>query len=225
IANQNLNPNGNGNVVAAWDEGNVIRNNEAWIQLQAEEFDFMAAAGDLEEIKEVNANCILMANLQQALTSGSQTDKPPVYDSDRSTEVHHSENCYNNDIFNMFTQEEQYTELLELIPEPHQVQQNDSNVITVVSNVEQSGGTAEQHHATAEETRALYDYLYSNLATKVETVNSVNRNLKETNAELTTELARYKNQEKCFEINQEKYENLKGVIKSLFIKSNVLLKR
>nr|GEX12481.1 retrovirus-related Pol polyprotein from transposon TNT 1-94 [Tanacetum cinerariifolium] len=59
---------------------------EAGIQLQAEEFDLMAAAADLDEINEVNANCILMANLQQALTSGTQTDKAPVYDSDGATE-------------------------------------------------------------------------------------------------------------------------------------------
>nr|GFD13575.1 hypothetical protein [Tanacetum cinerariifolium] len=39
------------------------------IQLQAEEYDLMAAAADLDEIKEVNAYCILMANLQQASTS------------------------------------------------------------------------------------------------------------------------------------------------------------
>ncbi|GKB23470.1 retrovirus-related pol polyprotein from transposon TNT 1-94, partial [Tanacetum coccineum] len=77
-----------------------------------------------------------------------------------------------------------------------------------VSNVEQSGRTVEQHPATAKETRAFYDSLYNNLSTKVETVNSVNRNLKETNAELTTKLARYKNQEKCFEINQENYDKL-----------------
>ncbi|GJZ59451.1 hypothetical protein Tco_0615267 [Tanacetum coccineum] len=124
IANQNLNPNGNGNVVEARAEGNAIRNNEAWIQLQAEEFDFMAAVGDLEEIKEVNANCILMANLQQASTSGTQTDKAPVYDSDGSVEVHEYDNCYNNEILNMFTQKEQYTELLVPIPEPHQEQAN-----------------------------------------------------------------------------------------------------
>ncbi|GJR67862.1 hypothetical protein Tco_0013927 [Tanacetum coccineum] len=137
IANQNLNPNKNGNVVAVRAEGNAIRNNEAWIQLQAKEFDFMVAAEDLEEIEE-----------------------------------------------------------------------NDSNVISAVSNVEQSGGTVKQHPTIAEETRALYDSLYNNLAAKVETVNSVNRNLKETNVELTTELARYKNQEKYFEINQEKYDKL-----------------
>nr|GFB27919.1 hypothetical protein [Tanacetum cinerariifolium] len=37
---------------------------EAGIQLQAEEFDLMAAATDVDEVEEVNANCILMANLQ-----------------------------------------------------------------------------------------------------------------------------------------------------------------
>nr|GFD22669.1 hypothetical protein [Tanacetum cinerariifolium] len=64
---------------------------------------------DLDEIEEVNANCILMANLQQASTSGTQTDKASVYDSDGSAEVHAYENCDDNEIFNMFTQEEQYT--------------------------------------------------------------------------------------------------------------------
>nr|GEZ10265.1 putative ribonuclease H-like domain-containing protein [Tanacetum cinerariifolium] len=44
----------------------------------------MAAAADLDEIEEVNANCILMANLQQASSSGTQTDSAPVYDSDGS---------------------------------------------------------------------------------------------------------------------------------------------
>nr|GFD46264.1 hypothetical protein [Tanacetum cinerariifolium] len=49
----------------------VIQNakKEAVIQLQAEEYDLMAAAVDLDEIEEVNANCILMANLQHASTS------------------------------------------------------------------------------------------------------------------------------------------------------------
>ncbi|GJV15375.1 hypothetical protein Tco_1360698 [Tanacetum coccineum] len=71
-----------------------------------------------------------------------------------------------------------------------------------------SGGTVEQHPANVEESRVLYDLLYNNLAIEVEKVNSVNRKLRETNADLTSELARYKNQEKCFEINQEKYDKL-----------------
>nr|GEV90717.1 hypothetical protein [Tanacetum cinerariifolium] len=152
----------------------IAQKKEAGIQLQAEEFDLMVAAADLDEIEEVNANCILMANLQQALTSGTQTDKAPVYDSDGSAEVHEYENCYDNEIFNMFTQEDQYTELLEPIPESHQVPQNDNNVISEVTSVEQSGETVEQHPANVEETRALYDSLYQNLEIEVEKVNTVN---------------------------------------------------
>nr|GFA01813.1 retrovirus-related Pol polyprotein from transposon TNT 1-94 [Tanacetum cinerariifolium] len=149
--NANQNFNGNGNLVAARAEGNAAGHNgnqircytymgkdEAGIQLQAEEFDLMAAATDLDEIKEVNANCILMANLQQASTSSTQTGKAPVYDSDGSAE-------------------------------------NDNNVISKVTSVEQSGRTVEQHPANVEETRALYDSLYQNLAIEVEKVNSVNR--------------------------------------------------
>nr|GFC45119.1 hypothetical protein [Tanacetum cinerariifolium] len=82
-----------------------------------------------------------------------------------------------------------YTELLEPIPVPQQVPQNDNNVIYEVTDVEQEGETVEQHSANFEETRALYESLYQNLAFEVEKVNSVNRKLKETNADLTTELA------------------------------------
>nr|GEX15304.1 hypothetical protein [Tanacetum cinerariifolium] len=148
----------------------IAQKEEAGIQLQAEEYDLMAAAADLAEIEEVNANCILMANMQQASTSGTQTDSAPVYDTDGSAEVY--ENCDNNKIFNMFTQEEQYTELLEPIPESHQVPHNDNNVISEDTSVEQGGETVEQHPANFEETRALYESLYQNLAIEVEKVNS-----------------------------------------------------
>nr|GFC26455.1 hypothetical protein [Tanacetum cinerariifolium] len=43
------------------------------------------------------------------------------------------------------------------------------------------------HPANFEETRALYCSLYQNLAIEVEKLNLVNRKLKETNADLTTE--------------------------------------
>nr|GEY83701.1 hypothetical protein [Tanacetum cinerariifolium] len=143
--NRNQNQIGNGNLVAACAEGNAAGQNgnqircyncmgvghyarnctvrprrrdatylqtqllfaqkkEVGIQLQAEEYDLMATASDLDEIKEVNANCILIANL----------------------------------------------------------------------HVEQGGETVEQHPANFEETRALYESLYQNLAIEVKKVNSVN---------------------------------------------------
>nr|GEU42184.1 hypothetical protein [Tanacetum cinerariifolium] len=64
----------------------IAQKEEAGIQLQAEEYDLMAATADLDDIEEVNANCILMANLQQASTSGTKSDSTPVYDTDGSSE-------------------------------------------------------------------------------------------------------------------------------------------
>ncbi|GKE78058.1 hypothetical protein Tco_1544178 [Tanacetum coccineum] len=139
-----------------------------------------------------------MANLYQASTSGTQTDKVLVYDLDGSAEVHHYENCYDNEIFNIFTQEEQYTDLLEPIIKPHPIQQNTINVIFDEPSVEHNGGTVKQHPTTIEETHAYFESLYINFIIKVEKVNMVNRKMRETNADLTTELARYKGQEKSF---------------------------
>ncbi|GJS23567.1 hypothetical protein Tco_0452199 [Tanacetum coccineum] len=84
-------------------------------------------------------------------------------------------------IFNMLTQEEQYTELLEPIPEPHQVPHNDSNVISKVSSIEQGGGIVEQHLATVKETRGYQESLFHNLVAEVDKVNTVNCKMKETN--------------------------------------------
>ncbi|GJY36925.1 hypothetical protein Tco_0422303 [Tanacetum coccineum] len=125
------------------------------------------------------------ANRDNASTSGTQSDKAPVYDLDGSAEVQLHDNCYNDEIFNMFTQEERS---------------------------EQGRGIVEQHPETSEETRAYQVALFHNLVAEVKKVNSVNRKIKETNAELTTELARYKNQKKCFEISQEKYDKLEMLL-------------
>nr|GEX78114.1 integrase, catalytic region, zinc finger, CCHC-type, peptidase aspartic, catalytic [Tanacetum cinerariifolium] len=132
----------------------IAQKEEAEIQLQVQEFDFMAVAGDLDEIEEVNANCILMANLQHASTSGTQLNKAPVYDTNGSAEVQPNDNCYDNEIFNMFTQEEQYMDLLEPIPKPQLVLQNDNHVFSVALTMVQSGGTVETSSAPNEETRA-----------------------------------------------------------------------
>nr|GEU46177.1 hypothetical protein [Tanacetum cinerariifolium] len=97
-ANQNLN--GNGNLVATRAKGNAAGKNGNQIRC----YNYRGvghfarnSAADLDEIEEVNANYILMANLQQASTS-----------------------------------EEQYTELLEPVPESHQVSQNDNSIISEV---------------------------------------------------------------------------------------------
>ncbi|GKE16010.1 hypothetical protein Tco_1423587 [Tanacetum coccineum] len=74
--------------------------------------------------------------------------------------------------------------------------------------MEHNGGTVEQHLATIEETCAHLESSYNNLVTKVEKVNMVNHKMRETNADLTAELVRYRGQEKSFEINKAKFDEL-----------------
>nr|GEU47044.1 retrovirus-related Pol polyprotein from transposon TNT 1-94 [Tanacetum cinerariifolium] len=74
--NGNQNQIGNGNLVAVRAEGNTTGQNGNQIRC------YNCKGVDLDEIEEVNANCILMANLQQASTLGTQTDSAPISDSD-----------------------------------------------------------------------------------------------------------------------------------------------
>nr|GFA15945.1 hypothetical protein [Tanacetum cinerariifolium] len=67
--------------------------------------------GDLNEIEEVNSKCILMANLQQESTSGTQLDKAPVYDTDGSAET-----TYKN-LFDSITSNRAHAKLHNLIYE------------------------------------------------------------------------------------------------------------
>nr|GEV10957.1 hypothetical protein [Tanacetum cinerariifolium] len=84
---------------------------EAGIQSTQEEFKFMAAVDAYEETERVKVNCTSEDTLQQASTSGTQSDNAFVYDSDGSTEVPKDENCYDHDIFNILTHEVQYPDL------------------------------------------------------------------------------------------------------------------
>nr|GEU88669.1 retrovirus-related Pol polyprotein from transposon TNT 1-94 [Tanacetum cinerariifolium] len=176
----------------------IAQKKEAGIQLQAKEFDCMVAAGDLDEIEEVNANCILMTNLQHASTSGTQLDKAP---------------------------EEQYTDLLEPIPEPQLVPQNDNHVTSVAPSMVQSGGTVETSSAPNEETRAHQETVYRNLIDQVAQVNMVNCNMRATNSELKSELARYKIQEQHIEISQEKYDKLEKCYQKSVYQEQCLTKK
>ncbi|GJT23725.1 hypothetical protein Tco_0893662 [Tanacetum coccineum] len=129
----------NRNVVAAQAEGNgwlllscllqISQKEEAGIQLNSKIFDFMAGVGAYDKIKEVNVNCTLKDNLQQASTSGtSDLNRAHVYDSDVSYEVHTILEFFIEMIYLIcYTHEEQYTVILEPVykpntppPTPHQ---------------------------------------------------------------------------------------------------------
>ncbi|GJT47296.1 hypothetical protein Tco_0956011 [Tanacetum coccineum] len=73
----------NGNVVTARTKGNE---EEAGIQSTQKELEFMDDADAYDKTKRVTVNCTSDDTLQQASTSGTQSDNAPVYDSDGSAE-------------------------------------------------------------------------------------------------------------------------------------------
>nr|GEY07548.1 uncharacterized mitochondrial protein AtMg00810-like [Tanacetum cinerariifolium] len=137
-ANQNLNA--NGNLVAACAEGNasghngnqIMRYNCRGVGHFARNYTVRLRRRNVAYLQ--TQLLIAQKEEEQASTSGTQSDKAPIYDSDGSAEVHDYENCDDNEIFNMFTQEEQYSKLLEPFPEQNQVPQNDNNVISEVKS-------------------------------------------------------------------------------------------
>ncbi|GJS95490.1 hypothetical protein Tco_0802458 [Tanacetum coccineum] len=197
VENQNVNQNGNGNVVAAQAKGNGNGNNGNQLLIAQ---------------KEEAGIQLLVEEFDLMVATGDPDDIDKV-----------NANCILMANFNKHRH--QYTELLKPIFEPHQVQQNDSNVISTISIVEQSGGTIEQNLDIVEETRAYFESLYNNLAVEVEKVNTVNHKMKEINADLTTQLARYKSQEKYFEINQEKYDKLERCYQKSVYQDQCLTKK
>ncbi|GJT15847.1 retrovirus-related pol polyprotein from transposon TNT 1-94 [Tanacetum coccineum] len=118
----------------------IAREEEAGIQSTQEEFEFMTAADAHEEIKRVKVNCTSEDTLQQASTSRTHSNNAPIYDSDRSAEVPKDENCYDHDIFNMLTQEVQYTDLQteldpKLSPDGFFVYQSKPNTATLEDQI------------------------------------------------------------------------------------------
>nr|GFC17583.1 hypothetical protein [Tanacetum cinerariifolium] len=96
--------------------------------------------------------------------------------------------------------------------------ENDNDVISEDTSVEQGGETIEQHPANFEETRALYESLYQNLAIEVEKVNSE----KSTVSFLLEEKKRLKSDFKIYEDKiLDKQIQLEKRIKEL---NNIVLK-
>nr|GEV41353.1 hypothetical protein [Tanacetum cinerariifolium] len=164
IANQS----GTGNIIAARAEGTRIGN--------------QAMCYNCRGLGHIARNCtarprrrdvaylqtqLLIAQKEEVSTSSTQHDKAPVYDTDSLAEVQLNDNCYDNEIFNMFTQEEQYTDLLKPIPKPQLVPQNDNHVTSITPSMVHNEGTVETRSAPNEEIRAHQETVYRNLVDQV----------------------------------------------------------
>ncbi|GJU16167.1 retrovirus-related pol polyprotein from transposon TNT 1-94 [Tanacetum coccineum] len=133
IAHQNANYNGNGNVVAARAEGNVNRNNGNQIMCyNYRGLGHYARNCTVRPMRRGVAYLQLLIAQKEKAGIQLQAEEFDLMVAVGDIDVIEDVNA---------NYEEQYIELLEPILEPYQVQQNDNNVISDASSVEQSGGT------------------------------------------------------------------------------------
>nr|GEV75294.1 hypothetical protein [Tanacetum cinerariifolium] len=137
----------------------------------------------------------------ESVTSSEQLDESrndvdvdirPFYDNDTVFEVHH-------DMFdNVFTHGIQNHKQPEPIPDTYVVNENNSNIISIIPNMDPDRHTKEHDYVDYEQKRAFFTSLINNLKFDVEKYNEVNHEAHQVNALLTNNLERYKEKEKYF---------------------------
>ncbi|GKA27495.1 hypothetical protein Tco_0713663 [Tanacetum coccineum] len=113
----------------------------------------------------------------------------PSYDSDTVSELPHS----NNDTFeNMFSHRIQSHEQPESIPDTCGVNENNSNIIYDIPNMDPDRDKEEHDDFDYEKQRDFFASLINNLKCDVNKCKEVNREAQQANSLLTNELERYK---------------------------------
>ncbi|GJW09378.1 hypothetical protein Tco_1575205 [Tanacetum coccineum] len=123
----------------------------------------------------------------ESSSSGNDADDDigPSYDSDTVTEVHHS----NNDTFeNVFAGGIQNHEQPESIPDTYVVNENNSDIISDIPNMDQVRDKEEHDDVDDEQQRAFFASLINNLKCAVEKCMKVNHEAQQANALLTKSL-------------------------------------
>ncbi|GJV09176.1 hypothetical protein Tco_1346832 [Tanacetum coccineum] len=119
----------------------------------------------------------------------------PPYDNDTVTEVPHSNN---NTFENVFAHVIQNHEQSESILKTYVVNENNSNIISDIPNMNPDRDKEEHDYVDYEQQRAFFTSLINNLKCDVDKCNEINREAQQANALLKSELERYKEKEKYF---------------------------
>ncbi|GJX28503.1 ribonuclease H-like domain-containing protein [Tanacetum coccineum] len=194
----------------------LVQQVEAEIPLTAEQHDFLVVNSDEEwEEGELNANCIFMTKLRATSTN---TDNNHVYDTVTPYEVLNFDNYYDNRIYNMFSHEEQHSELPESSQGTYVEQHYDSNIMVETIDVDFSGGDVKQYAVNNEETNAYCETLLNNFKVEIDRCLKVNHKDKAVNERLTVELTRENNH--FLNTMRKNIMNSRLVIGILFMKKN-----
>ena len=101
-------------------------------------------------------------------------------------------------------------------------EQVNSNVNYATTDMDPNGVQVAQNGANDEETRALFESLLNNCGIEIEKIKKVNREVKAMNEKLTTELEKYKENAKSFQIDTKRESEFEIGYKKLLVKDREL---
>ncbi|GKB34960.1 hypothetical protein Tco_0879902 [Tanacetum coccineum] len=161
------------------------KEDEAWINLNDEENDFLLADVPEDEIKELNATCIVMARIQSVIND-------PDIDPEFVNEVHTSESCFMDTIFSNYDHEKSQHVQHETFKPSYDDDQIDSSIIFDDSDGEGNTEIIENDTIAQDQHRAKMEDLMKSVQLEAEKTHKINAEVKKADAFLTKELEEYK---------------------------------
>ncbi|GJY41009.1 hypothetical protein Tco_0428279 [Tanacetum coccineum] len=143
-----------------------------------------------ESSKSENDTDVEKILVEMVASSIEHADIRPSYDSDMVSKVHHDTFEY------VFAHSIQNYVQPESTPDTYMVNENNSNIISDIPNMDPVRDKEEHDYVDDEQQRAFFDSLVNDLKCEVENCTKVNRKAQQANALLTKELEEYNENEK-----------------------------
>ncbi|GKE32306.1 hypothetical protein Tco_1451628, partial [Tanacetum coccineum] len=159
-----------------------------------------------ESSKSENDTDVEKILVEMVASSIEHADIRPSYDSDMVSKVHHDTFEY------VFAHSIQNYVQPESTPDTYMVNENNSNIISDIPNMDPVRDKEEHDYVDDEQQRAFFDSLVNDLKCEVENCTKVNRKAQQANALLTKELEEYnENKKHLVKETKNEYEYCKKI--------------
>ncbi|GJU27963.1 hypothetical protein Tco_1166584 [Tanacetum coccineum] len=196
----------------------LCKQEEAGIQLSAEQVDRRNDTDDEPEDQELEAHYMYMAKIQE-VTPDAADNSGPIFDAEPLQKVHNF-----HDDYNVFANERQHPKQLESVNDTYLMEQCDTSINSDSSDMSNNSEEADQDDQMFQKERELLASLIEQLKVEInvskqdnKSLESSNKALKEANTFLQSELTRY--QDTDFVKNaREKCETAYGLLEEQKVK-------
>ncbi|GJW58734.1 hypothetical protein Tco_0105465 [Tanacetum coccineum] len=181
----------------------LCKQEEAGVQLSAEQVDWRDDTDDEPEDQELEAHYLYMAQIQE-VTSYAADNSGPIFDAEPLQKVQH------NDDYNVFANDRQHHEQPESVNDKYPDEQGDNNIIIDSLDMSTNGDQADHDNNDLARERNLLASLVEKLKCEIDDNKNRNKFLESSNQtlvdKLKSEIECFKNKNKCLESSNNHYK-------------------